>query len=65
MGSQKVEVGQRITCRIEGTGSKGDPYTRVSGFVVFIRGFPNGETGQTIDIEIIEVRERCAFGKKV
>jgi|APFre7841882630_1041343.scaffolds.fasta_scaffold00023_69 predicted RNA-binding protein with TRAM domain len=64
-GEAPVAIGEHIKLQLLGTGSKGDFYGRHKGFVVFVRDVNTTTPQDTIMVEITEVKERCAFAKKV
>ena len=60
-----VAVGEHIKLQLLGTGAKGDLYGRHKGFVVFVRDVKTTTPQDIIMVEVVEVKERCAFAKKV
>jgi predicted RNA-binding protein with TRAM domain len=60
-----VVQGQLINLKLLGTGSRGDLFGKLSGFIIFVHGANQSDLDQTIPIEITEVREKYAFAKKV
>ena len=57
-----VEEGETYEVEIIGEGKEGDGVAKVENFVVFV---PEANEGQTVEIEIEEVRARSAVGKVV
>lgn len=64
-GRSPVNVGEHLRVRVDGVGSKGDLYTRYKELIIFIKGENACKVGEGIDIEIIDVKERCAFAKRI
>jgi predicted RNA-binding protein with TRAM domain len=64
-GEAPVSIGEHIKLQLLGTGSKGDFYGRHKGLVIFVKDVNTTTPQDTIMVEIIEVKERCAFAKKV
>jgi predicted RNA-binding protein with TRAM domain len=60
-----VKVGDNVTIKIIGVGSKGDLFGKQSGFIIFARGTTNSDMDKEVTLEITEVREKVAFGKKI
>lgn len=56
-----VEEGEVRTVEIEGVGSEGDGIAKVEGFTVFVSG---AEAGETVEIEIEDVKPRFGFAKR-
>ncbi|MDL5363532.1 23S rRNA (uridine(2552)-2'-O)-methyltransferase [Halalkalicoccus sp. NIPERK01] len=57
-----VEPGDTLTVEIEGTGNEGDGIAKVEGFTVFV---PDAEEGETVEIEIEDVKPRFGFAKQL
>ena len=57
-----VAAGDRLTVTIEDVGREGDGIASVDGYRVFV---PGTEEGETVEIEIEDVKPRFAFAKKV
>jgi predicted RNA-binding protein with TRAM domain len=60
-----VVQGSIINLKLLGTGSKGDLFGKVTGFIVFVHGTTEADLDKTLPVEITEVKEKCAFAKKV
>lgn len=60
-----VTVGSLINIKLIGTGSRGDLFGKVSGFIVFVHGTTESDLTKVVPVEITEVKEKCALGKKV
>ena len=68
MGKDKMgglQKGQKMKIKVEGKGAKGDFFGKVKGLVVFIRDCNAVPVGDFIEIEVIEVRDKCAFAKRL
>ncbi len=57
-----VKVGDKVTVEITDVARKGDGIARVNGFVIFV---PGASKGDNIEVEITELRNRFAIGKRV
>ena len=55
-----VKVGDKVTVEIQDVARKGDGIARVNGFVIFV---PGANKGDTVEVEITEVRSRFAIAK--
>lgn len=60
-----LQKGQKLKIKVEGKGAKGDFFGKVQGLVVFIRDCNAVPVGDFIEIEVIEVRDKCAFAKRL
>jgi predicted RNA-binding protein with TRAM domain len=60
-----VKVGERLRVRVDGVGSKGDLYARHRELIIFIKGESKCVVGEAVDIEIVDVKENCAFAKRL
>jgi predicted RNA-binding protein with TRAM domain len=60
-----LKVGEHIKLKLLGTGGKGDIYGKHKGLVVFVKGVTTMAPQEVITVEITDVKQRCAFGKKV
>jgi 23S rRNA (uridine2552-2'-O)-methyltransferase len=57
-----VRSGDELEVEIVDTGSEGDGIARVEGFTIFV---PGGEEGETVSIEIDDVKPQFAFANRV
>ncbi len=57
-----IERGEVLTVESEGVGSEGDGIATVEGFTVFVAGT---EEGETVEIEIEDVKPRFGFAKRL
>jgi predicted RNA-binding protein with TRAM domain len=57
-----VKVGDKVTVEITDVARKGDGIARVNGFVIFV---PGANKGDNIEVEITELKNRFAIGKRV
>lgn len=48
--------------RIEGKGTKGDPFVKYKGIIIFING-PAPEEGENVDVKVEKIGTTCAWGK--
>jgi len=55
-----VKQGEVIEVEIIGTGKQGDGIGKFEGFVIIV---PGAALGQTVEIEIIKVMRKLAFGE--
>jgi len=60
-----VKVGDRLRVKVLGVGAKGDFYTKYEGLVIFIKEASKCSVDEGIYIEVIEVKDRHAFAKKI
>jgi predicted RNA-binding protein with TRAM domain len=60
-----VKVGDTVTIKILGIGSKGDLFGKQSGFIIFVRDAISSDIDKTLTLEITEVREKFAFSRKI
>jgi predicted RNA-binding protein with TRAM domain len=60
-----VKVGDTVTIKILGVGSKGDLFGKQSGFIIFVRDAVSSDIDKTLTLEITEVREKFAFSRKI
>jgi 23S rRNA (uridine2552-2'-O)-methyltransferase len=56
-----VEAGEELTVTIEDVGSEGDGIAHVEGFTVFV---PETEPGETLTVEVTDVKPRFAFAQR-
>ncbi|MCL7416813.1 MAG: 23S rRNA (uridine(2552)-2'-O)-methyltransferase [Halalkalicoccus sp.] len=56
-----VAEGETLTVEIENVGSEGDGIATVEGFTIFV---PETEVGETVEIEIEDVKPRFGFAKR-
>jgi len=57
-----VKRGRVYRLYISDVSKRGDGVGKIDNFAVFV---PGAETGETVDVKIIEVKKNCAVGKKV
>ncbi len=57
-----IEVGDRLDVEIEDEGREGDGIARIEGFTVFV---PDAGQGETVEIEIEDVKPRFGFAERV
>lgn len=57
-----VRRGDELEVEIVDTGSEGDGVARVDDFVLFV---PGAEEGETVTVEVTEVRERFGYAERV
>jgi predicted RNA-binding protein with TRAM domain len=60
-----VKVGSLVRLKMLGRGGRGDAFGRIEGFVIFVGHLDDSDMNQFIDVEVTEVKQRCAFGKKI
>jgi len=60
-----VIEGETLKLKLLGTGSKGDFYGKKSGYIIFVRDLKKAQPNEIITVEITDVKERCAFAKKI
>lgn len=56
-----VRVGDELSVTIEAEGEEGDGIAKVEGFTLFI---PDTGVGETVEIEVTDVKARFGFGKR-
>jgi 23S rRNA (uridine2552-2'-O)-methyltransferase len=57
-----VRAGDRLEVAIEGVGDEGDGLAKVDGYTLFV---PDAEPGETVEIEVVDVKPRFGFGERV
>ena len=57
-----VSVGDRLTVEIEDEGREGDGVARIEGYTIFV---PAAGRGESVEIEIEDVKPRFGFAKRV
>jgi 23S rRNA (uridine2552-2'-O)-methyltransferase len=57
-----VRSGDRLEVAIEDTGSEGDGVAKVEGFTLFV---PDAEEGETLVVEVTDVKPRFGFAERV
>ncbi len=57
-----VTVGDRLTVDIEGVGSEGDGVAKVDGYTIFVS---NADQGDTVDVEVTDVKPRFGFADRL
>jgi predicted RNA-binding protein with TRAM domain len=57
-----VKVGEKYDVKIDASVSSDEGLTRIKGFLVFVKGV---KAGEEIKIEITDISNRFAYGKKV
>ena len=57
-----VEVGDVVEVEIVDEGSEGDGVAKVENFTLFV---PGAETGETVEVEVTEVKPRFGFAERV
>jgi 23S rRNA (uridine2552-2'-O)-methyltransferase len=57
-----VREGDRLEVEIESVGSEGDGIAKVDGYTLFVAGT---EPGETVEIEVTDVKPRFGFGERV
>jgi predicted RNA-binding protein with TRAM domain len=57
-----VKVGDEITVRIEDVGEKGDGFTKIKGFVLFI---PKTKQGDLVKIKVNKVFSKVGFAEVI
>lgn len=58
----KLNVGDELDVVIQGTGSKGDGFTKQDGYVIFV---PNTEKGEKVKIQITKMLEKFGFAEVI
>ena len=61
-----MTVGEKLTVKIEGKGSRGDPYFHAQSLMVFVKS-PEVplDIGEEVTVEISAITVNCAFAKVV
>jgi 23S rRNA (uridine2552-2'-O)-methyltransferase len=57
-----VRVGDRLDVEIVDVGEEGDGVAKVEDFTLFV---PDAETGETVDVEVTDVKPRFGFAERV
>ncbi len=57
-----VRAGDRLDVEIESVGSDGDGVAKVDGYTLFVEG---GNPGDTVEIEVTDVKPRFGFAKRL
>lgn len=57
-----VDVGDTLSVEIEDIGHEGDGVTKIDGYTIFV---PNTTEGETVEIEIEDVKSRFAFARMI
>jgi 23S rRNA (uridine2552-2'-O)-methyltransferase len=57
-----VRVGDRVTVDIEDVGSEGDGVAKVEGYTLFV---PDVDRGDTVEVEVTDVKARFGFAEAV
>lgn len=57
-----VEVGDTLSVTIENVGDEGDGIAKIEKYTVFV---PDTERGETVEVEITDVKPRFGFAKRV
>lgn len=60
-----LKIGEQIKLKLLGTGAKGDLYGKHRGLVIFVKGVTTTQPQEVVMVEITEVKQRCAFAKKL
>lgn len=65
MRKEVVKKGEQLRLKIQGVGSKGDFYGKYRNFIIFIKDLKRCAVGEEVIVEIVDIKDRCAFGKKI
>ena len=63
IGTPPVKEGEKFqNCEIIGEGARGDGFTKIANYVIFI---PDVQKGDVVNIRIKKVKPNCAFAEAI